>query len=144
MQLTLGEIGAVIFCDQPLHDPGVDKTTDDYSNGYTCGLNHLDPIFWKFDLSRSAVHPSRDLEIMTSVNAKCPSCDKGLEKGFLYVRGLGAALFWAKQGDTKLLSRKNLEQINLGQISTTGTGGQAVVEAWLCPRCEFVCFRRVK
>ena len=80
---------------------------------------------------------------MASSNIKCPACEGDLEKGFLYVRGIGSALFWSKRGDTSLISRKELQQIDLGQISTTGAGGQVVVEAWLCASCEFVCFRRV-
>ena len=82
------------------------------------------------------------LEGMPSRNHKCPSCSSGLEKGFLYVRGIAASLHWSTRGDTKLMSRQNLEQIDLSQISATNTGGQAVVEAWLCPSCDFVCFRR--
>jgi len=79
---------------------------------------------------------------MPSNNHKCPSCSSSLEKGFLYVRGIGAALHWSTRSDTKLMSRQNLEQIDLGQISATNAGGQAVVGAWLCPACDFVCFRR--
>lgn len=79
---------------------------------------------------------------MTDSNPKCPSCEADLESGFLYARGIGAALFWSHQADTGMWSRKQLQQIDLDRISTTGTGGQAVIEAWQCPQCEFVCFRR--
>lgn len=80
---------------------------------------------------------------MASNSIRCPECEGDLEKGFLYVRGIGAALFWSNRGDTGLMSRKNLEQIDLGKISQGNAGAQAVVEAWRCPSCEFVCFRRV-
>ena len=73
----------------------------------------------------------------------CPECKGNLEQGFVYVRGIGAALHWSESGNTGFMSRKNLEQINLGEISETETGGQAVIKAWRCPSCEFVCFKRV-
>jgi hypothetical protein len=63
-----------------------------------------------------------------------------LEKGFLYVRGFGGSLFWSTTGSTRFFSKGNLEPINLGQLSTTPTGGQAVLEAWRCPDCELVAF----
>jgi hypothetical protein len=63
---------------------------------------------------------------MTGSNPKCPSCESDLEDGYLYARGLGAALFWSHHGDTGIWSRKNLQQIDLDKISITGTGGQAV------------------
>jgi hypothetical protein len=79
---------------------------------------------------------------MTGSNPKCPSCESDLEDGYLYARGLGAALFWSHHGDTGIWSRKNLQQIDLDKISITGTGGQAVIAAWQCPRCEMLCFRK--
>jgi len=80
---------------------------------------------------------------MPEVNLKCPSCGTNLEPGFLYVRGVGGALFWSEHGDTGMMSRKNLEQIQLDKISISGTGAQAVIEAGRCPDCDFVCFRRL-
>ncbi|MGE5276633.1 MAG: PF20097 family protein [Acidobacteriota bacterium] len=72
---------------------------------------------------------------------KCPSCDGGLEEGFLYVRGIGGALFWSSAKDVGFLSRQGLEQIDLSAASVTGTGTQAVLEAWKCDRCKMVGFR---
>jgi len=71
----------------------------------------------------------------------CPFCSSDLESGHLYVRGIGASLFWSRHGDTRLLSRKHLEQIDLSNISTTYVGGQAVIGAWRCTGCDLVCFR---
>lgn len=79
---------------------------------------------------------------MPDSELKCPSCETGLEPGFLYLRGIGSALFWSEHGDTGIMSRKNLEQIQLDKISLTGTGAQAVIESWRCPDCDFICFRR--
>ena len=79
---------------------------------------------------------------MISQDYRCPSCNQSLETGFLYVRGIGASLHWSTRSDTGFLARRNLEQIDLSQVSVTGTGGQAVVKAWLCSACNFVCFRR--
>ncbi len=80
---------------------------------------------------------------MKNSSLNCPACERNLEQGFLYVRGIGSALFWSEHGDTGMMSRKNLEQIMLDKISTTGTGAQAVIEAWRCPDCEIISFRRV-
>jgi len=79
---------------------------------------------------------------MSTQDLKCPACERLLDPGFLYLRGIGAALFWSERGDTGMMSRKNLEQIELDKISTTGTGGQVVIKAWHCPDCEFISFRR--
>ena len=79
---------------------------------------------------------------MTADSKQCPTCEGPLEAGFVYVRGISTALFWSQRGDTGLLSRQGLEQIDLGKISTTGTGGQAVIEAWHCPACNLVCFKK--
>jgi hypothetical protein len=80
---------------------------------------------------------------MSTNDLKCPACEQHLEQGFLYLRGIATALFWSEHGDTGMMSRKNLEQIMLDKISTTGTGGQAVIKAWRCPACEFISFRRI-
>ena len=52
---------------------------------------------------------------------KCPACDGGLDQGFIYVRGIGGALFWARTKDIGFLARKGLEQIDLNAFSVTGT-----------------------
>ena len=70
----------------------------------------------------------------------CPSCETTLEKGFLYVRGFGGSLFWSTSGSTRFFSRRDLDPVNLGRLSTTPTGGQAVLEAWRCPDCGLVAF----
>ena len=79
---------------------------------------------------------------MSDANLSCPACATKLEKGHLYVRGLAASLHWSSHGDTGVLSRKNLEQIDLSQISSTPVGSQAVIDAWLCPACNLLSFRR--
>jgi hypothetical protein len=71
----------------------------------------------------------------------CPACGKELESGFLYVRGVGGALFWSRTKDVGFLSRKGLEQIDLGAASVTGTGTQAVIESWRCGGCGTILFR---
>jgi hypothetical protein len=77
-----------------------------------------------------------------SVKLLCPRCSKTLDGGYLYVRGFAASLHWSTQSDTRFWSRKALEQIDLGEISSGGTGAQAVIEAWLCRNCELITFRR--
>jgi hypothetical protein len=72
---------------------------------------------------------------------RCPQCDQALASGFLYVRGVGGALFWGSGRDVGFLSRKGLEQIDLDAVSVTGTGAQAVVESWRCNGCGIVAFR---
>ena len=72
---------------------------------------------------------------------KCPSCDRNLEEGFLYLRGIGGALFWGRAKDVGFLTRQGLEQIDLDAASVTGTRAQAVLEAWRCDRCKMVGFR---
>ena len=72
---------------------------------------------------------------------KCPACDGGLEQGFMYVRGIGGALFWGRTKESGFLSRKGLEQIDLNAASVTGTGMQAVLEAWRCDDCKILVFR---
>ena len=74
---------------------------------------------------------------------KCPACDTELVGGFLYVRGIGASLYWSEKGDASLLSKKELEQIDLSKISRTPTGNQAVVPAWRCGECDLVMFSSI-
>ena len=72
---------------------------------------------------------------------KCPSCGRDLDQGFLYVRGLGSALFWSPDKETSFWSRLGLEQVDLAAASVTGVGSQAVLEAWRCGGCAMVTFR---
>jgi hypothetical protein len=72
---------------------------------------------------------------------RCPACDKEMETGFLYVRGVGGSLFWSRNSGTGLLSREGLEQIDLTRLSVTGTATQAVLGASRCPGCATVAFR---
>ena len=75
---------------------------------------------------------------------KCPACSSELRQGFLYVRGIGASLHWSEKGDASVLSKKELEQIDLSEISSTPTGSQAVVPAWKCDECDLVAFFSTK
>jgi len=70
----------------------------------------------------------------------CPSCTSQLEKGFLYVRGIGGSLFWSTSGSTNFISKKDLEQLDLERISTTSTGAQAVLPAFHCTDCGIIVF----
>ncbi len=71
----------------------------------------------------------------------CPACGNELKEGFLYVRGFAGSLFWSTGGATRFFSRRDLEQIDLGRLSTTPTGGQAVLPASRCSNCNVVVFR---
>ena len=73
----------------------------------------------------------------------CPSCKSKLEKAFIYVRGFGGSLFWSTSDSTSFFSRKNLEQIDLGELSTTPTGAQAVVPAFRCNKCSIMVFKSI-
>jgi len=72
---------------------------------------------------------------------KCPSCSKEMEPGFIYVRGIGGSLFWSKNKDTRFFSRRELEQIDLGKLSLTGIGAQAVLGAVRCSSCAIIAFK---
>lgn len=65
----------------------------------------------------------------------CPKCHAPSENGFLYVRGLGASLFWSTTDRTRFFSRKDLNQFDLGRLSKTPVGAQAVVPAYRCKQC---------
>jgi hypothetical protein len=45
------------------------------------------------------------------------------------------------RNDVSFFSRKALEQVDLGRVSVTPTGAQAVLEAWRCPACRIVAFK---
>lgn len=77
-------------------------------------------------------------------NPICPFCSAKLTESYLYVRGLGAALHWSARPDIGLLSRTNLNQVNLSDISITDTGGQAVISALRCDSCNSISFKSAK
>ena len=74
-------------------------------------------------------------------NTKCPFCSSQLSKSYLYVRGLGASLHRGTRADIGFLSRADLQQINLGEISQTDTGAQAVIDALHCDSCDSMSFK---
>ena len=69
----------------------------------------------------------------------CSSCDNEMEKGALYVRGLGGSLFWSDNTNNRWFSRRGLDQMDLSKMSLKPTGGQAVIESWRC-NCGLVTF----
>lgn len=71
---------------------------------------------------------------------KCPKCDNPFEDGFLYMRGIGGSLFWSRTDSTRFFSRKNLSQLDLGRLSKTPVGGQAVLPAYRCSHCGMAMF----
>ena len=72
---------------------------------------------------------------------KCSNCDCDMESGALYLRGLFSSLFWSANKEVKLLSKKELEQIHLGNLSITGSANtQAVINSWRCPKCKAILF----
>ena len=74
----------------------------------------------------------------------CPFCLKPMMRAFLYVRGIGAALHRSTRPDIGLFSRTDLEQIDLGEISRTDTGTQAVIESLHCGSCDSISFKASK
>jgi hypothetical protein len=70
----------------------------------------------------------------------CAVCNREMENGGLYVRGLGGSLFWSIEKNIPWFSRRDLNQIDLSKVSLTGTGAQAVVESWRC-RCGLITFK---
>lgn len=74
---------------------------------------------------------------------KCPSCAVEMSEGFLYVRGIGGALFWSASGTASFFSRQDLVQIDLERASVRPVGTQAVLKAWSCVRCAMLAFRSV-
>jgi len=72
---------------------------------------------------------------------KCPACGKDMDAGFMYVRGLGGALYWSKSKDARFFSRRGLEQIDLSRLSLRGTSAQAVLDAARCPSCAVIAFK---
>lgn len=76
-----------------------------------------------------------------SETKNCSFCTEAMAPSFLYVRGLGASLHRSERPDVGLLSRDDLHQIDLGEISKTGTGTQAVIVAFYCESCDSICFK---
>jgi Domain of unknown function (DUF6487) len=74
---------------------------------------------------------------------KCPACTIDMSEGFLYVRGIGGALFWSKSGTASFFSRRDLEQVDLKKASVRPIGAQAVLQAWRCGKCGVLVFRSV-
>ena len=71
----------------------------------------------------------------------CPYCSGPLQDAYLYVRGISSALHVSAKPDVSWLSRSGLTQIDLGAISKTGTGAQAVLSALRCDSCGSISFR---
>lgn len=76
-----------------------------------------------------------------SKSANCPFCSAAMEAEFLYLRGIGGSLHRSGRSDTRLFSRKGLEQINLDEISVTPAGTQVVIKTLHCSSCDAICFR---
>lgn len=73
----------------------------------------------------------------------CPQCNHELESGFLYVRGFGSSLCWGWDSTTGFLSRRGLEQIDLTNMSVTGTASQGVPQAKRCTGCSAIVFESI-
>jgi hypothetical protein len=76
-----------------------------------------------------------------SETTTCSFCSAAMNPTFLYVRGLGASLHRSARPDVGLLSRADLQQIDLGEISKTETGAQAVIGAFHCESCDSIFFK---
>ena len=72
---------------------------------------------------------------------ECSGCGKTMDKGYLYVRGMGGSLFWSTEGGVRFPSKRSLEQLDLSKLSTTPIGAQGVLEAWRCANCGVLSFR---
>jgi hypothetical protein len=72
---------------------------------------------------------------------KCPECGNEMERGYLYIRGLGGSLYWGSNSNTGFFSRRGLLQIDLSRISVVSPAAQAVLEAGRCGTCGTVHFR---
>ena len=71
----------------------------------------------------------------------CPECRNEMEAGYLYVRGLGGALFWGTTKNARFYSRRNLMQIDLDKLSATRPAAQAILSASKCSKCGMVSFK---
>ena len=72
---------------------------------------------------------------------RCPACGKEMDAGYMYVRGLGGSLYWSKSKDTRFVSRRGLDQIDLGRLSLARAAAQAVLNAHRCESCGTVAFK---
>ena len=71
----------------------------------------------------------------------CPECKKEMDAGYLYVRGVGGALFWSAKKDIAFYKREGLTQIDLDRLSTTQPATQAIIPANKCGPCGIVSFK---
>ena len=71
----------------------------------------------------------------------CSECNEKMEKGFLYVRGFGAALLWSDRHDTSAVSRRGMEQIDLSKANVSPSRQQAVIHGYRCSDCGEVRFK---
>ena len=69
---------------------------------------------------------------------RCPSCGDRLDQGYVYVRGMGAAMYWSEDGDLRFGSTQGLVQLDLQH--TVGGRNQATLPALRCHGCGFVGF----
>lgn len=73
---------------------------------------------------------------------KCSNCDNEMAHGALYLRGFAGSLAWSTNQEVGFLSKKDLQQINLGKLSMTGSAAtQAIIESWRCQSCDLVSFQ---
>jgi len=79
-----------------------------------------------------------------SEKKNCPFCSAPVNTAYLYVRGLGASLHRSTWPDVGSMSRTDLEQVKLDDISQTGTGAQAVISALHCESCDSISFKASK
>lgn len=77
----------------------------------------------------------------TNKSTACPFCGDPMNGAHLYVRGLGASLHLSSRADVGLMSRNDLQQINLDNLSRTDTGAQAVIPVLNCTSCGSVSLR---
>ena len=70
----------------------------------------------------------------------CPFCAEPLKADNLYVRGIAAALLRSERADVGALSRSELEQIDLRNISRGRVGAQAIIPSLYCEACGGICF----
>jgi hypothetical protein len=64
-----------------------------------------------------------------------------MERGYLYVRGFGAALLWSDRNDVSAVSRRGMEQIDLAKVSVSTSRQQAVLHGYRCADCGEIQFK---
>ena len=77
----------------------------------------------------------------TNDSAACPFCAETMSGAHLYVRGLFTSLHLSNRANVGLMSRSDLRQINLDDLSQTDTGAQAVIPVLNCTACQSISFR---